>query len=40
MQIALPNQDGSFTVTLFMPFDNFDQVHAGGKKAVLEFYNE
>ncbi|CAG7721512.1 unnamed protein product [Allacma fusca] len=26
MMIALPNQDGSFTVTLFMPFQNFDEI--------------
>ncbi|XP_072043205.1 kynurenine 3-monooxygenase-like [Amphiura filiformis] len=39
MMIALPNQGGSFTVTLFMPFHNFDEVHAGGEKAVLEFFN-
>lgn len=26
MMIALPNQDGSFTVTLFMPFKNFNAI--------------
>lgn len=26
MMIALPNQDKSWTVTLFMPFTNFDQI--------------
>lgn len=26
MMIALPNQDKSFTVTLFMPFENFDKI--------------
>lgn len=38
MMIALPNQGGSFTVTLFMPFDNFDEVHAGGEKGVRKFF--
>lgn len=27
MMIALPNQDRSFTVTLFMPFEQFDALH-------------
>lgn len=26
MMIALPNQDKSWTVTLFMPFKNFEQI--------------
>lgn len=36
MMIALPNLDGSWTVTLFMPFANFDRLDNPEK--VLEFF--
>lgn len=39
MLIALPNLDGSFTVTLFLPFDGtpgFDQLHS--RDAILQFF--
>ncbi|HZV70419.1 MAG TPA: NAD(P)/FAD-dependent oxidoreductase [Saprospiraceae bacterium] len=39
MLIALPNLNGSFTVTLFLPFDGapgFDQLH--DKKDILDFF--
>ena len=39
MLIALPNLDGSFTVTLFLPFDGspgFNQLH--DKENILEFF--
>ncbi|XP_078590208.1 kynurenine 3-monooxygenase-like isoform X2 [Branchiostoma floridae x Branchiostoma japonicum] len=38
MMIALPNQDKSFTLTLFMPFDMFDQLKTGDD--VLRFFLE
>ena len=41
MLIALPNLDGSFTVTLFLPFDatpGFDQLNS--PEAILQFFNE
>ncbi|XP_035685703.1 kynurenine 3-monooxygenase-like [Branchiostoma floridae] len=38
MMIALPNQDKSFTLTLFMPFDMFDQLKTGDD--VLQFFLE
>ncbi|KAG0314002.1 kynurenine 3-monooxygenase, mitochondrial precursor, partial [Dissophora globulifera] len=38
MLIALPNPDKSFTVTLFMPFANFEMIH--DKKDLLEFFEE
>ncbi|KAF8933421.1 hypothetical protein EDD21DRAFT_437499 [Dissophora ornata] len=38
MMIALPNPDKSFTVTLFMPFANFELIH--DKKDLLEFFEE
>lgn len=31
MMIALPNQDGSYTVTLFMPFEWFDSINSESK---------
>lgn len=34
--IALPNNDGSWTVTLFMPFQKFDELNT--RKEVLNFY--
>lgn len=37
MMIALPNQDCSWTVTLFMPFERFDALKA--PQAVLEFFD-
>lgn len=41
MQIALPNFDGSFTVTLFLPYKgekSFEKLV--DEKSILEFYNE
>ena len=37
MMIALPNQDFSWTVTLFMPFDVFEQLTT--PEQLLEFFN-
>ncbi|XP_059612917.1 kynurenine 3-monooxygenase [Phlebotomus argentipes] len=36
MMIALPNQDKSWTVTLFMPFENFDMLQT--PKDLLDFF--
>lgn len=36
MMIALPNQDKSWTVTLFMPFDIFDAITTPEK--LLDFF--
>lgn len=36
MMIALPNQDKSFTCTLFLPFEEFDKIKT--KEAVLDFF--
>jgi len=38
MMIGLPNQDRSFTVTLFMPTDTFNSITDG--EGVLEFFRE
>ncbi|GAB0094573.1 Kynurenine 3-monooxygenase [Sergentomyia squamirostris] len=38
MMIALPNQDKSWTVTLFMPFENFDMLK--NAKDLLEFFGK
>lgn len=38
MMIALPNQDKSWTVTLFMPFSNFEQIKTIDD--LLEFFAE
>ena len=38
MMIALPNQGGTFTVTLFMPFDEFEGITAKGDDGVIEFF--
>lgn len=38
MMIALPNQDKTWTVTLFMPFSNFDQIKEHNQ--LLDFFNE
>lgn len=38
MMIALPNQDKSWTVTLFMPFKNFGKIKTS--EELLEFFNE
>lgn len=38
MLIALPNLDGSFTSTLFAPWDVMDTLHSDEK--ILEFFNE
>ncbi|CAO3571101.1 unnamed protein product [Mortierella alpina] len=38
MMIALPNPDKSFTVTLFMPFANFEMIH--NKDDLLKFFEE
>lgn len=38
MMIALPNQDKSWTVTLFMPFSNFEQIKTIDN--LLEFFTE
>ena len=36
MMIALPNQDKSYTVTLFMPFEKFDAMTTPEK--ILDFF--
>lgn len=38
MMIALPNQDKSWTVTLFMPFTNFNQIKTS--KDLIEFFTK
>ncbi|KAF9387820.1 kynurenine 3-monooxygenase, mitochondrial precursor [Podila verticillata] len=38
MMIALPNPDKSFTVTLFMPFANFEMIH--NEQDLLKFFEE
>lgn len=38
MMIALPNQDCSWTVTLFMPFDNFRKLDTEEK--LIKFFEE
>jgi kynurenine 3-monooxygenase len=38
MMIALPNQDASWTVTLFMPFDHFAKLNTPDQ--LLEFFQE
>ncbi|KAG0250151.1 kynurenine 3-monooxygenase, mitochondrial precursor [Mortierella polycephala] len=38
MMIALPNPDKSFTVTLFMPFANFEMIH--NKDDLIKFFEE
>lgn len=38
MMIALPNQDKSWTVTLFMPFINFDQIKTSDE--LINFFTE
>ena len=38
MMIGLPNQDKSFTVTLFMPTETFNSITDG--EGVLEFFRE
>ncbi|CAH2264575.1 kynurenine 3-monooxygenase [Pararge aegeria] len=38
MMIALPNQDCSWTVTLFMPFKNFKEINSEGK--LLDFFKK
>ncbi|KAG9069004.1 kynurenine 3-monooxygenase, mitochondrial precursor [Linnemannia hyalina] len=38
MMIALPNPDKSFTVTLFMPFANFEMIHNEGD--LLNFFEQ
>lgn len=38
MMIALPNQDCSWTVTLFMPFKNFKSIDSEEK--LLNFFNK
>ncbi|XP_048589101.1 kynurenine 3-monooxygenase isoform X2 [Nematostella vectensis] len=38
MMIALPNQDGTFTCTLFAPFDTFDEIKTNDD--VLNFFNK
>ncbi|XP_022092444.1 kynurenine 3-monooxygenase-like isoform X2 [Acanthaster planci] len=40
MMIALPNQDCTFTCTLFMPFQNFEEVNAAGGQAPLDFFRK
>lgn len=37
MMIALPNQDFSWTVTLFMPFKNFDEIKSSSD--LLQFFS-
>lgn len=38
MMIALPNQDGSYTVTLFMPFANFEKIKTD--RELINFFQE
>lgn len=38
MMIALPNQDSSWTVTLFMPFETFDSIKT--KEMLLDFFQK
>jgi len=38
MMIALPNQDRTWTVTLFMPFENFDTLAT--PQQLLDFFNQ
>lgn len=38
MMIALPNQDCSWTVTLFMPFNNFKNINTEAK--LLDFFHK
>lgn len=38
MMIALPNQDCSWTVTLFMPFNNFKSIDTTDK--LIEFFEK
>ncbi|XP_046429155.1 kynurenine 3-monooxygenase [Neodiprion fabricii] len=38
MMIALPNQDGSYTVTLFAPFETFNSLNTARK--LLDFFRE
>lgn len=38
MMIALPNQDKTWTVTLFMPFSNFEQIKV--QEELLAFFSE
>lgn len=38
--VGLPNPDGSFTCTMFAPFELFDQLDTGGDPAVTSFFNK
>lgn len=38
MMIGLPNQDKSWTITLFMPFSNFEKIKTSDE--LLEFFSE
>lgn len=38
MMIALPNQDHTFTGTLFLPFPIFEKVQERGEDGVMEFF--
>lgn len=45
MMIALPNLDKSFTTTLFMPYENFDEITSSSAKMasetrIIEFFKE
>ena len=40
MMIALPNQNCTFTCTLFMPFHIFEEVKAAGGQAPLEYFRK
>nr|XP_054762609.1 kynurenine 3-monooxygenase-like [Lytechinus pictus] len=40
MMIALPNLDGSFTLTLFMPFDEFEGIKKQGEEGVMAFFKK
>ncbi|XP_071506709.1 kynurenine 3-monooxygenase-like [Diadema antillarum] len=40
MMIALPNLDGSFTLTLFMPFDEYVKITAAGEAGVIRFFEQ
>ena len=40
MLIGLPNPDGSFTCTMFAPYELFDELDAGGDLAIQKFFDE
>jgi kynurenine 3-monooxygenase len=38
--IALPNLDRSYTVSLFLPNSQFDEINASGPNGVVRFFKE